>query len=165
LVYPAVHVLVWLFGVSFCKKCSIWLFVSKMTFALTLVNSCIIWLLSLCMEIVNHFLTCFSVSHLPYSVICICECLQHSKIIIMLMKYILVGDWGFRSADDLIFIFTSFTAINDIFSEFTNIHPKLIFALEHLMWNTLNLLCITECRNHVQFSIFRKPMTRDTVIM
>jgi hypothetical protein len=53
---------------------------------------------------VNHFLTCFSVGHLPYSVMFICECLQHSKIIIMLMKYILLGNWGVRYADDLFFI-------------------------------------------------------------
>lgn len=61
----------------------------------------------------------------------------------------------------------SFTVINDIFSEFTNIHPKLTFALEHLMWNAMNFLgiTITGCRNHIQFSIFRKPMTTDTIIM
>ena len=47
------------------------------------------------------------------------------------MKYILLGDWGFRYADDLFSCsHLSFTAINDIFSEFTNIHPKLTFALE-----------------------------------
>jgi len=64
-------------------------------------------------------------------------------------------------------MFTSFTAINDSFSVFTNIHPELTSASEHLMWNTINILGITiaECRNHMQFTIFRKPTITDTIIM
>ena len=91
--------------------------------------------------------------------------LEHTKIFDILTKHKLVG--YFRYVDDILILYKETTNnIQEILDMFNNTSPTLTFTIETENNNQTNFIDITiQKRDHeINFNIYRKPTTTDTII-
>jgi hypothetical protein len=90
--------------------------------------------------------------------------LEHTTIFDILLQQL---TRYFKYVDDILLVYnTQTTNIHNVLDQFNQVHPKLKFTLEEEADHHIHFLDITISRNNnnIQFRIFCKPTTADTII-
>jgi hypothetical protein len=91
--------------------------------------------------------------------------LETTKTADILIQHHIVG--YFRYVDDILIVYKhSLTDIQNVLSKFNNLTPSLKFTMEEEKDNSINFfeITITKKKDHLSYTIYRKPTTTDSII-